>query len=307
MNVPRSTLYLVYISSTSSTTRGSLAVLQDDLIRMWASGRKKNEKPTQLESLVEKKGGAYRTTGRDSVFFQLYSNVEFVPRPPEATRKGVSVGLMLDAPPGGTARDKDWKKRVAFWEHSRRLQGASLVALVVVSGANRTFRVHLGVVASYAKDISESAKHEQDRIQIRVVFFDTDVELMALRGDRLCTGRAEFAVLVDNSVMFESVRPFLHKLQTIEPTEIPFSRYIAPGGSLREVQILPPKYALAPGFKFKLQCLAKPRQSISDLDVANPLAIRRARDELVKFSILDPSQAEAVVDTLTKEVSLIQG
>ncbi len=272
---------------------------------MWAGGRKKTEK-TQLESLVEKKGGAYRTTGRDSVFFQLYTNVEFVPHPPGATRKGVSVGLVLDVPPGGTARDKDWKKRVAYWEHSRRLQGASLVALAVVS-ANRTFHVYLGVVSSYGKDIAESAKHEQERIQVRVVFFDTDVELMALRGDRMCAGKAEFAVLVDSSVMFESVRPFLHKLQTIEPTEIPFSRYIAPGGSLKDVHILPPKYALAPGFKFKLQCLAKPGQFISDLDVANPLAIRRARDELVRLSILDPSQAEAVVDTLTREVSLIQG
>ncbi|PIL26781.1 hypothetical protein GSI_11117 [Ganoderma sinense ZZ0214-1] len=289
-----------------STTRASLAVLQDDLIKIWAGGRKRGEK-TQLESLIEKKGGAYRTTGRDGVFFQLYTNVEFVPRPPEATRKGVSVGLTLDAPPGGTARDKDWKKRVAFWEHSRRLQGASLVALVVVSGASRTFRVHLGVVASYAKDIAESAKHEQGRVQVRVVFFGTDVELMALRGDRLCGGRGEFAVLVDNSVMFEAVRPFLHKLQTIEPTEIPFARYIAMGGRLEDVRILPPKYALAPGFKFKLQCLAKPGETISDLDVTNPNSIRRAREELVRRSILDPSQAEAVVDTLVREVSLIKG
>ena len=279
---------------------------------MWSAGggRKKSEK-TQLESLMEKKGGAYRTTGRDGVFFQLYTNVEFVPRPPEATRKGVAVGLALDAPPGGTARDKDWKKRVAHWEHSRRLQGASLVALVVVSGAgagaNRAFRVHLGVVASYAKDIAESAKAEKDRIQVRVVFFDTDVELMALRGDRLGDGRAEFAVLVDNSVMFEAVRPFLHKLQTIEPTEIPFARYIALGGPLGEVRVLPPKYALAPGFRFKLQCLAKPGQTIGDLDVANPNAVRRAREEVVRCSILDPSQAEAVVGTLTREVSLIQG
>ncbi|KAI1789230.1 hypothetical protein LXA43DRAFT_1155066 [Ganoderma leucocontextum] len=288
-----------------SSTRASLTVIQDDLLKMWAGGRKKSQK-TQLESLVEKKGGAYRTTGRDSVFFQLYTNAEFVSRPPEATRKGVSVSLVVDTPPGGTARDKDWKKRVAYWEHSRRLQGASLVALVVVS-ANRTFRVYLGIVASYGKDISESAKHEPDRVQVRIVFFDTDVELMGLRGDRLCTGKADFAVLVDNSVMFESVRPFLHKLQTIEPTEIPFSRYIAPGGSIKDVQILPPKYALAPGFKFKLQCLAKPGQSISDLDVANPLAVRRARDELVRLSILDHSQAEAVVDTLTREMSLIKG
>ncbi|TBU41804.1 hypothetical protein BD309DRAFT_964525 [Dichomitus squalens] len=287
-----------------SATRASLAALHDDLLKIWAGNRAKKDK-TQLETLIAKNGGSYRTTGRDSVFFQLYTNVEFVGRPPEATRKGVSVGLVLDAPPNGAARDKDSKKRVAYWEHSRRLQGASLVALVAV--ANRSFRVYLGVVSSYGKDISESAKHEQGRIQVRVSFFDPDVELMALRRDRLCTSKSNFAVLVDNSVMFESVRPFLDKLQTIEPTEIPFSRYIASGGPLTDVQVLPPKYAQAPGFKFKLQSLAQPRRSISDLDVSNPLAVRRARDELKRLSILDPSQAEALVDTLTREVSLIQG
>ncbi len=255
--------------------------------------------------MVDKNGGAYRSTGRDSVFFQLYTNVEFLAGPPEARKRGVTVTLMLDAPPGGTARDKDAKKRFAYWEHSRRLQGASLVVLVVVS--NRTVRAYLGVVASYSKDIAESAKLEQNRIQLRVSFFDSAVELMALRGERLCVNKSTFAVLVDNSVMFESVRPFLHKLQTTEPTEIPFSRYIAPGGSLEGVQVLRPKYALAPGFKFKLDCLAKKGSTIPDLDITNPLAVARARDHLKRLSVLDPSQAEAVVDSLTREVSLIQG
>ena len=272
---------------------------------MWSGSRKKSNK-TILEGLMEKNGGAYRTSGRDSVFFQLYTNAEFAPLyPPEASRKGVSVTLAVDTPPGGAARDKDTKKRVEYWEHTKRLQGASLVALVTV--ANKILRVYPGVITSYGKDIAESAKHEQGRIQVRISFFDAEVELMAMRGERLCTSKSSFAILVDNGVMFESVRPFLHKLQTIEPTEIPFARYIAPGGSLENVQVMPPKYALVPGFRFNLQCLAKTGESITPLDVLNPLAVRRAREQLVRSSILDPSQAEAVVDTLTKEVSLIQG
>ncbi len=255
---------------------------------------------------MEKDGGTYRTSGRDSVFFQLYTNTEFAPlRPPEAARKGVSVTLAVDAPPGGAARDKDTKKRVEYWEHNKRLQGASLVALLIV--ANNALQVHLGVITSFSKDIAESAKEEQGRIRVRISFFDPEVELMAMRGDRLCTSKSNFALLVDNGVMFESVRPFLHKLQTIEPTEIPFSKYIAPGGPLEHVQVMPPKYGLVPGFRFDLQCLAKPGESIMPLDVLNPLAVRRAREQLVRSSILDPSQADAVVDTLTRDVSLIQG
>ncbi|PIL30184.1 hypothetical protein GSI_07762 [Ganoderma sinense ZZ0214-1] len=288
-----------------STTRASLAVVHDDLLRMWSRDRKKSDK-TMLEVLIEKNGGAYRTSGYDSVFFQLYTNAEFAAlRPPEATRKGISVTLAVDTPSGGAARDKDMRKRVEYWEHAKRLQGASLVALVVV--ADKTLQVYLGVITSYNTDIAESAKHEQGRIQVQISFFDAEVELMAMRGERLCWGPSNFAVLVDNGVMFEAVRPFLGKLQTIEPTEIPFSRYIAPGGPLDRVQVRPPKYGQVPGFRFDLQCLAKPGGLIAPLDVLNPLAVRRAREQLVRSSILDPSQADAVVDTLTREVSLIQG
>ncbi|KAF5352576.1 hypothetical protein D9756_006113 [Leucocoprinus leucothites] len=288
-----------------STTRASVIAIHDDLLKKWDGNQKINEK-TKLETLLDQGGGAYRTSGHDSVFFHIYTNVEFLAGPPEARRNGVIVTLIIDAPPSPAAHDKDAKKRFAYWEHSRRLQGSSLVTLIVVS--HRTVHAYLGVAASYGQNIAESAKLEKGRIQLRVSFFDSEVEFMALRGQRLNVNRDTFAVLIDNSVMFESVRPFLQKLQTIEPTEIPFSRYITPGGSLEGVDVLPPKYALAPGFRFNLQCLAKPQVTgIPDLDISHPVAVARARDQLKKYSVLDPSQAEAVVDTLTQEVSLIQG
>lgn len=278
-------------------------------MEMWSPLQKKNSEKTKLEQLIENNGGSYRSSGLDSVFFRVYTNVEFVAGPPQAQRRGIAVELALDAPPGGTARDKDWQKRDAYWEHSRQLQSLSLVALVVVSLVpTRDVRVYLGVIASYAKDIAESAKANAARICVRVRFFDHAVELMALGGVRLGT-RGGFAFLVDNTVMYESVRPFLHNLQTTEPTEIPFARYIALAGSLQGVAVDPPRYALTPGFKFDLGCLAKPGFSnmISNMDVVRPLAAERARLQLKRYSILDPSQVDAVVDTLTREVSLIQG
>ncbi|KAI0667327.1 hypothetical protein C8Q78DRAFT_404096 [Trametes maxima] len=289
-----------------STTRSSMAAIQDDLLTIWTrTDRVKGAQKTTLEGVLDRKGGAYRTSGYDSVFFHIYTNVEFLGQPPVAQRRGVSVTLVLDAPTIGAARDKDARKRFDYWDHSKRLQGSSLVALVVA--ADRAVRVYLGVVSSFGKDIAESSKHSPDRIHLRVSFFDPDVELMALRGERLTKGKGSFAFLVDNSVMYESVRPFLEKLKTIEPTDIPFARYIAPGGSVKDVPVLPPKYARVPGFRFKLQCLAKKGKLIHDLDVSNPAAVVRARDQLKRDSVLDPSQADAVVDTLTKEVSLIQG
>lgn len=279
-------------------------MIHDDLLKIWDPRRKPNDQ-TKLEAILASQGGAYRTSGRDSVFFRMYTNVEFLPTPPEATRRGVTVTLVVDTPPGGAARDKDAKKRFAYWEHSRSLQGSSLVVLMVVS--NRTVHTYLGVIASFSKDIAESSKAQKDRIRVRVAFFDTAVELMALRGEKLGKGKGSFAVLVDNSVMFDAVKPFLQKLQTTEPTEIPFSRYIASEASLKDVEVKPPKYATVPGFKYNLQCLAKERCIIADLDVSQPLSIARARHQLKHLSVLDPSQADAVVDTLTREVSLIHG
>ncbi|KXN89054.1 NFX1-type zinc finger-containing protein 1 [Leucoagaricus sp. SymC.cos] len=287
-----------------STTRASITAIHDDLLTKWEGRQQKSEK-TKLEMLLDDMGGAYRSSGRDSLFFHIYTNVEFCAEPPEARRNGVTVTLVIDAPPNPAAHDEDVKTRFAYWDHSRRLQGSSLVSLIIVS--NRTFQAHLGVITSFGQDIAESSKLETGRIQLCVSFFDSEVELKALRGERLNFNQEKFAVLVDNSVMFESVRPFLRKLQTTEPTEIPFSRYIARGGSLEGVGVLPPKYACAPRFAFNLQCLAKPQMTISDLDISDPVAVTQARDQLERLSVLDPSQAEAVVDTLTREVSLIQG
>ncbi|KXN82335.1 NFX1-type zinc finger-containing protein 1 [Leucoagaricus sp. SymC.cos] len=287
-----------------STTRASVTAIHDDLLKRWEGKRQKSEK-TKLETILEQKGGAYRSSGRDSLFFHVYTNVEFLAGPPVARHNGVTVTVIIDVPPNAAARDKSAKKRFEYWEHSRRLQGSSLVALIIVS--NRNVQVYLGVIASFGQDIAESSKFEKGRIHLRVSFFDSEVEFMALRGERLNLNKEAFAVLVDNGVMFESVRPILQKLQTIEPTEIPFSQYIARGGSLEDIEVLSPKYARAPGFMFNLQCLARPQMTISNLNISDPVAVARARDELKRFSVLDPSQAEAVVDTLTREVSLIQG
>ncbi|KAI0956522.1 hypothetical protein AcW1_005178 [Taiwanofungus camphoratus] len=284
--------------------RSSVSAVHEDLVSMWKdTGRKRDA--TTLEQVLAKKGGAYRTSGYDSVFFQIYTNVEFTPV--KAERRDLTVGLLMDAPDHRAARDKDAKKRYDYWEHSKRLQGGSLVALVLVTPG--AFKVFLGVISSFSKDIAESSKANAKQIQVRVSFFDAEVEFMALRRERISAGAGTFAFLMDNSVMFEAARPFLEHLQSVEPTEIPFARYIAHNGSLENVPIHPPRYATAPGFMFNLECLAKPgrRRHIQALNIMRPNSVGVARRQLLEHSTLDPSQVDAVVDTLTREVSLIQG
>ena len=152
---------IVYCRSTS--IRQSIGEIRRDLETMWGPRILSEKRLTILEKLLASKGGAYRTSGVNSVFFYLYTGVRFAPV--KAERRNFSVGLLLDAPPGG-ARDKNGKKRAEYWDHSKRLQRGSLVALVLISPGR--FQVFLGTTISTGADIGESAKPDADTIQLRI-------------------------------------------------------------------------------------------------------------------------------------------
>ena len=271
---------------------------------MWTQSYGRKRELTELEKLLDKGGGLYRSSGKNSVIFNVYTDVHYAQL---STRsQGFAIGLKIRCPPGH-GRDPDWKKRVDYWKHagSKKLTSGSLVALVLVSRGSS--RVYLANLVSSPDDISESAKHSEDSIQIKATFFDSEIEIEALRKEKITIDMNTFAILIDNGVMFESIRPFLKTLSTIDSTSIPFSRYICAQASLNNIDIRPPRYSTAPGFRFKLQSVAKPGRTIDPLDVNNPASIARARAQLQISSILDPSQADSVVDSLTREVSLIQG
>ena len=284
--------------------RESLNVLQEDLDVMWTQSYGEKRELTELEKLLEKGGGLFRSPEKNSVVFNVYTEVHYAQL--SAGSQGLAIGLKVRCPPGN-GRDPNSKKRVEYWKHagSKKLTSGSLVTLVLVSRG--TFTAYLANLVSSADDIAESAKHSEDFIQIKAAFFDPEVEIEALRKEKITIDMNTFAILVDNGVMFESVRPFLKTLSTIDSTSIPFSRYICAQTALNNTEIHPPKYSTAPGFRFRLQSVAQPGQTIDPLDVNNPASIARARAQLRRFSILDPSQADVIVDSLTRDISLIQG
>ena len=259
--------------------------------------RRKN-KLTRVEELIQRHGGAYRA---DNVFFHLYTNARLTPA--LAERRTFTVGVVVDSPPG-PPQDNNPRKRADYWKQSKRLQHGSLVALVVVSHGGT--RVYLGVVMSMSDEIARSALESRYTIQLRVSFFDTEVALKALRREELSRDHDNFALLVDGNIMFDSIRPFLQTLQDIEPTSIPFGHIIAKEGGLGNVEIQPPRYARVPGFRFNLQCLAKSGSyRIQNFCVQRGAEV--SRRELQNYSTLDPSQVEAIISTLSQEISLIQG
>ncbi|KAF9534563.1 hypothetical protein CPB83DRAFT_755097 [Crepidotus variabilis] len=289
-----------------STTRQSVnRVLSDiDDLQAAGQGRVNNRHVVSvLANLLKLKGGSYQSSGVDSVFFHLYTNVQFGVS--KAERRNLTVGLEVDSPPG-IAREPNVQKRTDYWKHSRRLSSGSMVALIVSD--HGTHRVFLGTILSNGEEIGESAKSTPNRIVVRVSFFDAEIELRALRNDTLHDpSRHKYAFLIDNTVLFESVRPFLETLQTVEPTTIPFANYIAQEGSLEGVVMPPPQYSCAPGFRFDLSCLMKAGMGLHRLNTQDPGSIAQVRQDLIAGSILDHSQAHSVVDALSRGISLIQG
>lgn len=271
---------------------------------MWTQSYGRKHERTELEKLLEKGGGLFRSSGKNSVVFNIYTDVHYAQL--NTRSQGFAIGLKVRCPPGA-GRDPDSKKRVDYWKHagSKKLTSGSLVALALVSRGS--FMVYLANLVSSADDIAESAKHSEDSIQIKATFFDPEVEIEALRKEKITVDANTFAILIDNGVMFESIRPFLKTLSMTDSTSIPFSRYICSQVPLNNVEVHPPKYSTAPGFRYKLQSVAKPGRRIDPLDVNNPASVARARVQLRLLSMLDPSQADSVVDSLTREVSLIQG
>lgn len=267
---------------------------------------------TKLWDLLQKQGGKYRSLvdTQDSLMFNVYTGVQF--RSLDPGWKGISVRIVIDTPPG-RGRSGPAGQRVSFWESmsGKRLSQGGLIALVWKSERGTT--VHLGVIASSSRELTDSVRLSPDYIELRIVFFDASIELRILeelRKIRHSNSYSDTKLLVESPVMFEAIRPFLQALQT-EPEDIPFSRYLVhqPSAQLETIEIQPPQYARLPDFKFELSSLfdAESRIDHLTLTISDRESVQRARSQLRQRSRLDPSQADAVVDALTREVALIQG
>ncbi|KAH6914275.1 hypothetical protein BKA70DRAFT_1558250 [Coprinopsis sp. MPI-PUGE-AT-0042] len=270
-----------------------------------------SKKPkTALTDILTRKGGKYKGfsgEGQDSVLFNIYTNVEFLALVPD--RRGLSAKIRLDAPPG-KARSPRSAERLRFWEGvgGKRFMQGGLVGLVWHQRGE--VNIHLGVIASPTKEITDSARSSQHHLEARVVFFDSSIELRILNilkhGSAPNDGQK---LLVESPVMFEAIRPFLEAIRA-EPEAIPFKDYLVhrPSSFFSTCQVPPPKYACMPGFSYQLAPLFPPSAGITDLRLVatDPSSIENARAALA-HSRLDPSQATAVVDSLIREVSLIQG
>ncbi|OAX35178.1 hypothetical protein K503DRAFT_858768 [Rhizopogon vinicolor AM-OR11-026] len=137
-------------------------------------------KKTKLAELLKNRGGKYRGQAdmQDSLMFNVYTGVQFRSLVPDW--KGISSSIIIDTPPG-RARSNNPAARASFWEgmSGKRLIQGGLIALIWQSG--KDVAVHLGVIANNAKELTEHARRDPDSVKLRIVFFDTKLELRILQ------------------------------------------------------------------------------------------------------------------------------
>lgn len=264
---------------------------------------------TLLSKLIQAGGGRYAAAAntQDSVIFSVFPNVSFEPL--ALNQRGTSVGIQFDAPPG-KARHQQPAVRAAYWEQvsKKRLMQGGLVALVWLDFSG-VLDIYIGTVASSPRDLVESSRKSEDRVSLRVSFFDTAAELRIVRALQT-RGRHGSQILIEAPVFFEGIRPFLEGLKK-DPKFLPFSRYLCHQSEeeLKTIKVTPPSYSLTLRFAFELKDLFPSEAGVATLALTpgDDLSIAHAKEELARASRLDPSQAEAVVDSLTQEICLIQG
>lgn len=260
-------------------------------------------KPTPLMKILTNRGGRYHGLLDDdnTIIFSVYTKVDFGSISPD--RRGLTSTLIFDTPPGA-ARNPDAGQRESFWKRmlGKRLMPGGLVALIW-----KTFdsvSIYLGIVANSIPEFLSAVNESATELVIRVAFFDRAIYSRILQwyqtGD---TRPGETRLLIEAPVLYEAVRPFLEALQS-DSTCIPFSEYLVSHNDVPN--ITPPHYATAPPFRWDLSPLLKDGQNFH-LDAKDPVSVLEARQILCEESSLDPSQADALVDSLTRELALIQG
>lgn len=272
---------------------------------------------TALSRLIRARGGRYREavvgTSRDTIIFNVFSNVTL--KTLSLGSNGTSVRVEFDAPPG-KARSRQPRIREEYWDQLSKktlMQGTLVALLWKDSAASGTVEVYLGAVTSTTRDLTEAAKKPsaQERVCLDIAFFDTAMELRAIEALQNHGADHEPGtwVLIETPVFYEGIRPFLEALKK-DPERLPFTQYLRHQSKeeLSQTIIKPPRYSRAPGFSFELADLFDKDAGVESLKLttSDPDSVGRVKSWLQR-SRLDPSQADAVVDSLTREVSLIQG
>ncbi|KAF9173649.1 hypothetical protein BGX20_002554 [Mortierella sp. AD010] len=251
-----------------------------------------------------------------NVNLDVYGNVKFLGMNSSRGAGGtIEISFSQPTRVKGLTRDR----RKEFWERSRRrLTQGSLVCVVcrsstdefeAVSSSNG-FQMLIGAITK--RDIDNLSK-DSDVASLHISLTDPQQYIKMLNSAGKF-GSQQYFLVESMGGFFESYKPILKALQNSFDLAVamPFGKYLAPTreelDSMRDgrkATVDPPEYARIPGFKYDLSVLLDGRTC--SLDISDPHSITHAEEMIQRFSIIDESQAKALVETLNSEVALISG
>ena len=258
----------------------------------------------ELAKIFREKGGRFKLTlnHHTSSRFNLYTGVGFSKL--TVGTRGLTMNVHCDTPPG-RARDSSPDKRAEYWKslHGKRLLYGSLVA-VVSEFKGEEPRVYLGTIATSPDDLSKGARLNARQLMFSISFFDPGEQWIL---DQLLNHipKPTRLFLVEVPVMYDAICPILRSLQQEPPIEC-FGQYL-PLGIAPPVHIPPPAYSRHSDFKWNLACLLPESTDPFTFDSHHQTSVCEAIAVLRDSNALDVTQATAVVEALSRELSLIQG
>ncbi|GAA5992370.1 hypothetical protein JCM10908_000450 [Rhodotorula pacifica] len=275
-----------------------------------------DDQHNSLAALLKRGGGRYRpsssTHGGDSSDLMVYKDVKVVGL--DLDRHELRLNLQITLPPGFKS-----SKQIV-----RNLAQGNLVALLSFEtdskGKVRNVRdvgIDLGIVAADLES-SKLSVNFFDGTR-RSIYLDAVRDLAEQKKQHKSKNSATSSSLKQYLVelpgfLVSTVEPFLRALQQLSAPAIPFADILSakPPTRGQKLRIQPPLYARNPGFEYDLSSIltgedVQPQSLVlrpSDRD-----SVQDVREFLAQpgKSRLDPTQAQALVDCLTREIALVEG
>ncbi|KAK0559006.1 hypothetical protein OC861_006773, partial [Tilletia horrida] len=272
--------------------RTSLVALSKELQNVDAENSKDH---SQLWQLLQNGGGRFRA-GENAVDLQVWNDGDLDFHDLEASdRFGVLSVLSFQC-----------RQAKLHW-FDKLLNPGALVAVLSSNGDGGEVHIALGLAKSRPDELRSTFRTGRD-LTLKVRFFDSVAPALHFPSHGW-----KYQILAEvRGVLYESVTPFLENLRKTNANQLPFGQLLATAANTEsDFKIPPPRYAQEPGFAFNLTGLLAPSQSENE-DATLTMTIdqpsqEHARNQLKRRGIVDDSQADAVVDSLTRQVSIIQG
>lgn len=217
----------------------------------------------------------------------------------------------------------DDRQRRLWWDQCKRLQPGALACVLDVAGmiqflvvADSTLRSERGVANVRPAGPTEA---EEDGYAPKKLTLSSDKDYLYVNMHLVSHSRVDVDRVLKwyreighppnrrlvefPGVLLPSFQYTLEALQELSrKPDLPFTGLIAPDVPISAggVVVPPPLFARAPGFSFDLRCLA-----IDGKDFSVALDNIPAAGEVSYRTGLDPTQSEALINTLSRELSLM--